>query len=101
MIVDSIKGGSPIVEMVDNFANNRRLALLYEGSVGDGKIIISSIDLSGNLQKRIVAKQMLHSLIEYMTSADFKPTEIKNLNVVGEFIKNSDNASKEDATSIY
>lgn len=78
LIVDSIIGGSPLVEMVDNFANNRKLASLFEGSIGSGKLVIASFDLSKDLEKRPVAKQMLISILNYMNSTSFNPEVIKN-----------------------
>lgn len=78
MIVDSIDGGQALVEMVDNFTNNRRLASLYEGSIGNGKLMIASFDLDNDLDQRIVAKQMLISILEYMHSDSFSPKRITN-----------------------
>ena len=78
MITDSIQGGSPIVEMVDNFTNNRRLASLYEGKVGEGKLMLATFDLQSDLEKRPVAKQMLISLLKYMNCKEYNPTVIAN-----------------------
>ncbi|MEL1254539.1 hypothetical protein AAEO57_12185 [Flavobacterium sp. DGU38] len=71
LITDGIEGGNPIVEMVDNFANNRKLASLFEGSTGSGKLMIASFDLTTDLDKRPVAKQMLISILKYMNSESF------------------------------
>ena len=78
LIVDSIIGGSPLVEMIDNFANNRKLTSLFEGSIGSGKLVIATFDLSKDIEKRPVAKQMLISILNYMNSEFFKPTTITN-----------------------
>ena len=78
MIVDSIRGGTPIVEMVDNFTNNRCLASLYEGKVHEGKLMLATFDLQSDLENRPVAKQMLISLLRYMNSTDFDPAVIEN-----------------------
>lgn len=82
MLTDSIVGGAPLVEIIDNFVSNRRLAMIYEGKVGNGKIIIASCDLSTDLENRPVARQMLFSLLNYMKSAKFNPSEIKNPEVL-------------------
>lgn len=100
MIVDELKGGSAIVEMVDNFANNRRLASLYEGKVGDGKLMIASFDLKEKLNDRIVAKQMLSSILDYMNSDSFNPTKLENLESMKDSFGTAHN-TKEDASSIY
>lgn len=73
MIIDSLKGVTPLVEMVDNFVNNRRLASIVEVKAGKGKLIISSIDLFNDLDKRPVARQLRNSLLHYMNSAAFNP----------------------------
>ncbi|MCM0324830.1 glycoside hydrolase family 2 [Bacteroides fragilis] len=90
MITDSIQGGTPIVEMVDNFTNNRRLASLYEGKVHGGKLVLATFDLQSDLENRPVAKQMLVSLLKYMNSTDFDPTIIENFEEIKDmFDRNS------------
>lgn len=78
MRVDSLQGGRNVIQMIDNFANNRKLSLAFEGSVGNGKLMVVSIDLSSEPEKRIVAKQLLISVLAYMNSKDFAPAEIRN-----------------------
>ena len=101
MITDSITGGQPIVEIIDNFVNNRRLSMIYEGKVGPGKIIIASCDLFSDLENRPVAKQMLYSLLNYMNSAQFNPTEIKNPEVLLKLTGHNEEVLKKAADSIY
>jgi len=101
LIIDGIEGGSPIVEMVDNFANNRKLASLFEGSVGSGKLVIASFDLAADLDKRPVAKQMLISILKYMNSELFNPAAIKNPEVLKTVLTEQKEKGKEDAKSIY
>jgi hypothetical protein len=101
MIVDSIKGGSPIVELVDNFTNNRRLAMIYEGKIGKGRLVIASCDLHSDLDKHPAARQMRLSLIKYMQSDAFNPIPITNPEMMGTMIKMNANAKKSDATGVY
>lgn len=101
LIMDSIIGGNPIVEMVDNFANNRKLASLFEGSVGTGKLVIASFDLATDLDKRPVAKQMLISILKYMNSESFNPQVIKNPEILKSVLTEQKEKGKEDAKSIY
>lgn len=101
MIVDSIQGGNPIVQMVDNFTNNRRLALIYEGKIGKGKIIIASCDLSTDLDGRPVARQMLISILKYMNSENFNPSVIKNPEILKQILSDSEGVKKQSAISIY
>lgn len=82
LVVDSIKGGDPIVEMVDNFISNRRLASLYEGKVGRGKLMLATFDLEKSLDKRPVSRQMLASILKYMNSEKFNPVEMEGLDKI-------------------
>jgi len=102
MIVDSLTGGNAVIQMVDNFANNRKLALAYEAKVGDGKLMLVSIDLSQKLEERFVAKQLLISTLAYMNSNDFNPTALQNPEQIKDLlIKTDKEQSKTDPTSIY
>ena len=101
LITDGIEGGNPIVEMVDNFANNRKLASLFEGSIGSGKLVIASFDLVTDLDKRPVAKQMLISILNYMNGTFFNPQEIKNPEILKTVLTEQKEKGKEDAKSIY
>lgn len=87
MITDSIRGGSPLVEMVDNFTNNRRLATLYEGRVGKGRMVIASFDLRPEGDECPVARQMLASIFDYMNSERFDPSPIENPEAIGAMMK--------------
>ena len=101
LIMDSLIGGSPIVEMVDNFANNRKLASLFEGAIGTGKLVLASFDLSTDIDKRPVAKQMLISILNYMNGEFFKPDSIKNPEALKLILLEEKAKVKESATSIY
>lgn len=62
----------PIVQVIDNFARNHKLGLLFETQVGKGKMLVCSIDLLA-IQDTPEGRQMLHSLIRYMDSPSFAP----------------------------
>ncbi len=72
----------PIVRIIDDWFTNRPLALIFEAKIGKGKIIVSGIDLTQDLDQRPEAQQLLYSLKKYMTGNFFAPRniiEIKNL----------------------
>ena len=100
LVVDSLQGGRPVVEMVDNFVNNRRLASLYEGSIGKGKLILATFELEKSLDKRPVAKQMLYSILNYMNSDDFNPSQMTGLEKI-KTVFGSANNKKQSASGIY
>ncbi|MBN2279625.1 MAG: beta-galactosidase [Candidatus Marinimicrobia bacterium] len=64
---------APIVRVIDDWFENRPLALLYEVRIGKGKMIVSGIDLTDNLDNRPEARQLRFSLEKYMASAKFNP----------------------------
>jgi hypothetical protein len=64
---------NPIVRVIDDWVTNRPLALVFEAKVGKGKILISGIDLTSDLDKRPEAQQLLFSLKKYMTGVKFVP----------------------------
>ncbi|MPN51004.1 hypothetical protein SDC9_198645 [bioreactor metagenome] len=74
--LDSVKENlQPIVRMVDNFYKNRNLGLVFEAKVGNGKLLFCSSDLADNRDLRPVARQLYYSLMEYMQSTQFNPSE--------------------------
>jgi hypothetical protein len=62
----------PIIHVIDNFARNHKLGLLFETSVGPGKLLVCASDLP-TLQDYPEARQLLHSLLRYVDSPAFAP----------------------------
>lgn len=63
----------PIVRVIDDWFTNRPLALVFEARCGKGKVMVSSIDFSQDLEKRPEAQQLLYSLKKYMAGKSFQP----------------------------
>ncbi len=70
---DFPKGFKPIVQPIDTWFLNRKLAMIFEAKVGNGKLLVSSTDLSTELKGMPSAKQLYYSLQQYMESAQFNP----------------------------
>ena len=64
----------PIVQPIDTWHLSRKLGMLLEARVGKGRLILTTFDLTGDLDHRIVARQLRQSIIRYMQSPDFQPT---------------------------
>jgi hypothetical protein len=62
----------PLVQVIDNFVTHHKLGLIAETKVGKGKMLICAINLLG-CQDQPEARQLLHSLLRYIDSADFAP----------------------------
>ena len=74
MVLDALpKGLRPIVQVVPDWFEPRRLGLVFEAKVGAGKLIVCSVDLKTDLAQRPAARQMRHSLLQYMRSEAFDP----------------------------
>ncbi|MDR1456199.1 MAG: hypothetical protein LBJ01_11145 [Tannerella sp.] len=65
----------PLVQVIDNFVTNQRLGYLYECKVGAGKLMVCSMDIDSDLENRPVARQFRQSVLLYMASDKFDPTE--------------------------
>jgi hypothetical protein len=74
MILDDLPAElHPTVQVIDDWVTNRKLGLVFEAKLGKGKLLVCSIDLERNLDQNPVARQMRHSLLEYMASSRFAP----------------------------
>lgn len=63
-----------IVQPIDDWNRNLRLSMLFECQVGKGKLMVTSFDLSDKaLTQQAAAKALRRSLLNYMSSAKFKP----------------------------
>jgi len=79
---DFPKGFKPIVQPIDTWFLNRRLAMIFEAKVGNGKLIVSSANLSSDLKGMPSAQQLYYSLQKYMISDQFNPKFNVDFNVV-------------------
>jgi len=74
LIIDGLpRGIAPILQPIDDWNNCRKLALLFEASVGAGKILVCSIDIYNDLEDRMAARQLRLSLLSYIASEKFDP----------------------------
>jgi hypothetical protein len=64
----------PLVQIVPDWFDPKRLGLLFEAKVNGGKLMVCSIDLQKKIHERPVARQFNKSLMAYMASDKFNPT---------------------------
>jgi hypothetical protein len=67
----------PLVEVIDNFARNDKLGLIFEGCVGVGRLLVCGVDLP-SMDKDPAARQMLSSIYAYAASPAFNPSQTLN-----------------------
>jgi len=78
----------PIVQPIDTWFLNRRIAFIFEAKAGKGSIIVSSADLSPEVgADRPAARQLYFSIINYMNSAAFKPAVEIPVNTIDDLFK--------------
>ena len=73
MILDALDGYRPIVQVIDNVERNHRLGLLFEFSVGKGRLLICCSDLEST-QDFPEGRQFYKAVLDYMRSGDFQPS---------------------------
>ncbi|MDP3913599.1 MAG: hypothetical protein Q8R96_07670 [Bacteroidota bacterium] len=75
----------PLIHVIDSYHINDRLTYVWECKVGKGKLLVSTIDFTTEIEKRTVSKQLEKSILDYMNSEQFNPktelhfTDIDNL----------------------
>ena len=63
----------PIVMVIDNFARNHKLGVIWRPGPGKGRLLVCGIDLPGLAGKQPAARQLCQSLCDYAGSAAFQP----------------------------
>jgi len=75
MILNETRGDyKPIVQVIDNIERNHKLGLVFEFLVGKGKLLVCMSNLD-EVSRYVEGKAFRISLLRYMKSSSFKPTE--------------------------
>jgi hypothetical protein len=64
---------SPI-QPIDTWHVSRKLGMLIEARVLKGRLLMTTMDISNDLEHRVVVRQMRKAILDYMQSDDFQPT---------------------------
>ncbi len=74
MILDSLpKDYRPTVQVIDDWNLCRKLGLILEARVDQGRVLICSIDLERDLADRPAARALRQSLLDYASGKAFNP----------------------------
>lgn len=91
MLIDSLPVGlQPLVQPIDTWFLNRRLAQLFEAKVGNGRLIVSSLNLSGEADKP-ASRQLKYSVLKYMNSEKFDPKDTVSISAIRNLFKSQGN----------
>ncbi len=63
----------PIVQMIDDWNRNYKLAAVFQCRLGNGKMLVCAADLESDLSQRPAAGQLRRSFLDYMDSDKFNP----------------------------
>ena len=67
------RGYQPIVQPIDTWHVSRKLGMLIEARVLNGRVLMTTMDITRDLEHRPVARQLLKSILDYMQSDRFQP----------------------------
>lgn len=73
LMSDFPKGFDPMIYTIDTWFLSRKCGMMFEANVLNGKVIVTSLDLTSNPDERIVARQLYASVLDYMNSDRFRP----------------------------
>ena len=71
---DFPEGFQPLVQSIDTWFLSRKIGMLFEARVGKGRLMMTTMDISSNLDRRVVARQMRKAILDYMNSPRFRPS---------------------------
>ena len=72
---DTAAAYRPIVQVIDTFARNHKLGLIFEAKVGQGRLLVCAADLPNHLEDPAV-RQLHASLLAYAGSDRFDPQAV-------------------------
>jgi lysophospholipase L1-like esterase len=73
----------PLVQSIDTWFISRKAGMMFEANVLNGRLIMTSMDITSDGEKRIVARQMYKSILDYMRSDRFRPASTLAPELIG------------------
>ncbi len=73
------------VQPIDTWHVSRKLGMVVEANVLGGRLLMTTMDITSNLDRRPVARQMRKAIISYMQSDDFRPSLTLDAQVITDF----------------
>ncbi|MCR4917135.1 MAG: beta-glucuronidase [Prevotella sp.] len=79
------KDYQPPIQPIDTWHVSRKLGMLIEARVLNGRLLMTTMDINSDLDHRLVARQMRHAILSYMHSDDFQPTITLTPDIIRDF----------------
>lgn len=73
------------VQPIDTWHLSRKLGMIVEANVEGGRLLMTTMDITGALDRRPVALRMRNALLDYMDSSDFAPSLTLDASVLSRF----------------
>ena len=71
--LNALKELTPLIQCIDTYEHNRKLGIAFEARVDAGKLYVLAIDPEKDIGNRAATKQLLTSVMNYMSSDRFNP----------------------------
>ncbi len=82
LLSDFPKGFEPLVSSIDTWFLSRKSGVLFEANVLNGRLMMTSLDLTSKPEERIVARQLYSSLLDYMNGNYFRPAHTVSVGTI-------------------
>ena len=80
---------------VDKYNRNALPAAIFEAKVGAGRLLVCTLDITQDLDTRLVARQLRRSILAYMAGDAFRPrTALSETDLKSLFVQGSSAASR-------
>lgn len=75
MDLDGLQGKVAMpFQFVDKYNRNALPAAIFEANVGEGRLLVCTLDITSDLEKRRAALQLRRSILVYLNSDQFRPS---------------------------
>ena len=66
---------TPVMRFIDKFNRNSLPAIIWEARVGQGRLLVCTLDIESKPEERLAAAQLRRAILDYMNSPAFKPKQ--------------------------
>ncbi|WP_215224614.1 discoidin domain-containing protein [Echinicola shivajiensis] len=85
-ILNDLQKIDPLVQIIDDYHRNNKLAALFETKVGKGKLVVCGLNIHADLEQRPEAATLKKSILNYMESNQFSPNTAMSWNELTSFL---------------
>jgi hypothetical protein len=90
----SVRPSMPF-RFVDKYNRNALPAGIFEAKVGDGRLLVCTLDITQDLDNRLAARQLRRSILAYMAGGEFLPqTELTESQIKSMFVTAGPNVAR-------